>query len=261
MTGVVLPDFRLDGRIAIVTGASDGIGKAIALGFAAAGARVVLVGRRDAPLQAVETAIAAFGGRAHRFVADISRVDPIRALGLWFNETIDDGTSPLILVNNAGNDLTKPAMEVTEDDWDFVHDLHLKGTFFCAQAFAKPMLAHGYGKIINLSSTWSRSTGPGKSVYCAAKAGVSHLTAALSTEWAPQGIRVNALAPTAVLTDTTRAALAANPARAEFLRNRIPLQRLAETDDVVGAALFLASAASDFVTGDTLFVDGGWTAC
>jgi len=122
------------------------------------------------------------------------------------------------------------------------------------------MIERGYGKIINLSSTWSASTDHGKSVYGAAKAGVSYLTAALSTEWAPLGVRVNAIAPTSTLTENTSLAFREDPARAERLRRRIKLGRFAEPSDLVGAALFLASPASDFITGHTLFVDGGWHA-
>jgi 2-deoxy-D-gluconate 3-dehydrogenase len=122
------------------------------------------------------------------------------------------------------------------------------------------MIARGYGKIINLSSTWSTTTDAGKSVYGLAKAGVSYLTAALSTEWAPLGVRVNALAPTATLTESVQRTFAGNPERAQRLRARIKLGRFAQPQDLVGAAIFLASEASDFVTGHTLFVDGGWHA-
>ena len=166
----------------------------------------------------------------------------------------------LVLVNNAGLGFTKAALDVTEEDWDALIDLHVKGTFFCSQQIGGLMLERGYGKIINLSSTWAAATDVGKSVYCAAKAAISHLTAALSTEWAPQGVRVNALAPATTMTDfveghdggESRAGRAA-------ASSRIKLGRFAQPDDLIGAAVFLASAASDFVTGQTLFVDGGFT--
>jgi 2-deoxy-D-gluconate 3-dehydrogenase len=176
------------------------------------------------------------------------------------SKLIDGRDLALVLVNCAGFGFTKPALEVTEEDWDRVLNLHAKGTFFCSQVFGRRMIDRGYGKIINLSSTWSASTDQGKSVYGLAKAGVSYLTAALSTEWAPLGVRVNAIAPTATLTENTSRSLRENQARAERLRSRIKLGRFAEPLDLAGAALFLASPASDFVTGHTLFVDGGWHA-
>ncbi len=152
------------------------------------------------------------------------------------------------------------SLEVTEEDWDRVLDVHAKGTFFCCQVFGRRMIDRGYGKIINLSSTWSASTDLGKSVYGLAKAGVSYLTAALSTEWAPLGVRVNAIAPTATLTESTSLAFRENEGRAERLRSRIKLGRFAEPSDLAGTAIFLASPASDFISGHTLFVDGGWHA-
>ncbi len=165
-----------------------------------------------------------------------------------------------MLVNCAGLAFTKPALDVTEQDWDQVLDVHAKGTFFCSQMFGRLMIDRGYGKIINLSSTWSTSTDSGKSVYGLAKAGVSYLTAALSTEWAPHGVRVNAIAPTATLTENTARNFQENEARAQRLLSRITLGRFAQPSDIVGAAIFLASPASDFITGHTLFVDGGWHA-
>jgi len=152
-----------------------------------------------------------------------------------------------------------PALDVTEAEWDALIDLHVKGTFFCSQQIGALMLSRGYGKIINLSSAWAASTDVGKSAYCAAKAAIGHLSAALSTEWAPQGVRVNALAPTTTMTEFVKGTMAARPDRAERLKSRIKLGRFAAPDDMIGAAVFLASAASDFVTGQTLFVDGGFS--
>jgi 2-deoxy-D-gluconate 3-dehydrogenase len=220
----------------------------------------MLVSRRVAQLEEVQREVESFGGKAHVVSADLSRMDEIRRLPERVNECIGGRNLALVLVNNAGFGFTKAALEVTDEDWSRVVDLHVKATFFCSQSLGGMMIDRGYGKIINLSSTWSASTDDGKSVYGLAKAAVSYLTAALSTEWASRGVRVNAIAPTTTLSDNTRESLEANPARAQALLSRIKLGRFAEPNDLVGAALFLASSASDFVTGQTLFVDGGWQA-
>jgi 2-deoxy-D-gluconate 3-dehydrogenase len=166
----------------------------------------------------------------------------------------------LVLVNNAGFAFTKPALDVTEEDWHRVLDLHAKGTFFCSQLIGKVMIERKYGKIINLSSTWSVSTDVGKSVYGIAKASVTYMTAALSTEWAPLGVRVNAIAPCATLSDNTRLHMQQNPTRTKAMLSRIKIGRFPESADLIGAAIFLGAPASDFITGQTLFVDGGWHA-
>jgi NAD(P)-dependent dehydrogenase (short-subunit alcohol dehydrogenase family) len=250
-----LEQFSLDGKVAVVTGASEGIGSALALGLAGAGAEVVVCSRREDKLKAVKAEIENAGRRAEVFALDICRTEAIAALADFVRDRFGRAD---ILVNNAGFTVTKPAWETTEEEYDLMVDTGLKGLFFTCQAIGAIMKDHGYGKIINLSSTFSRSLIPGRSVYAAVKAGVSHLTEALATEWAASGIRVNALAPTAVLT----------PSRAQLLQgevlkrilSRIPLGRLATPEDLVNAAIYLASPASDFVTGQTLFVDGGWIA-
>ena len=255
-----VPSFRLDDRLAVISGASQGIGRAFALAYSRAGAEVVLVSRGREKLLEVQRAVEAAGGRAHVIGADVSKIKDVRQLEQGVAKLVEGRDLALVLVNCAGFGFTKPALEVTEEDWDKVLDVHAKGTFFCCQEFGRRMIDRGYGKIINLSSTWSSSTDLGKSVYGIAKAGVSYLTAALSTEWAPSGVRVNAIAPTATLTESTSLAFRENEARAERLRSRIKLGRFAEPSDLVGAALFLASPASDFISGHTLFVDGGWHA-
>ena len=263
--GDALPSFRLDGRLAVITGASDGIGRAFALAYSRSGAEVVLVSRTREKLLEVQRSVEAAGGRAHVIRADVSKIDDIRSIeqevSALINSSKDKGKDlALVLVNCAGFGFTKPALEITEEDWDRILDVHAKGTFFCCQALGGLMIERGYGKIINLSSTWSTSTDLGKSVYGIAKAGVSYLTAALSTEWAPLGVRVNAIAPTSTLTESTSRSFRENEARAQKLLSRIKLGRFAEPSDLVGAAVFLASPASDFITGHTLFVDGGWQA-
>jgi 2-deoxy-D-gluconate 3-dehydrogenase len=255
-----LPSFRLDRRLAVITGASQGIGRAFALAYSRAGAEIVLVSRNGEKLLEAQRAVETAGGRAHVICADVSKIEDIQQLERSVSKLIEGRDIGLVLVNCAGFGFTKPALEVTEQDWDRVLDVHAKGTFFCCQVFGRRMIDRGYGKIINLSSTWSASTDLGKSVYGAAKAGVSYLTAALSTEWAPLGVRVNAIAPTATLTESTSLAFRENEARAERLRSRIKFGRFAEPSDLVGAAVFLASPASDFISGHTLFVDGGWHA-
>ena len=255
-----LPSFRLDGRLAVITGASDGIGRAFALAYSRSGAEVVLVSRTREKLLEVQRSIEAAGGRAHVIRADVGKIEDIRSIEQEVSRLIKGRDLALVLVNCAGFGFTKPALDITEEDWDQILDVHAKGTFFCSQSLGRLMIERGYGKIINLSSTWSASTDMGKSVYGIAKAGVSYLTAALSTEWAPLGVRVNAIAPTSTLTESTSRSFRENEARAQRLLSRIKLGRFAEPSDLVGAAVFLASPASDFITGHTLFVDGGWHA-
>ena len=257
--GDPLASFRLDDRLIVVTGASEGIGRAFAECFARAGAWVVLASRRKDVLETVRQGIVASGGRAEVVTTDVCKLDDIRNLADAVSGLAKQHDRRLVLVNNAGFGFTKPALEISEQEWNVLFDTHVKGTFFCSQKIGALMIERGYGKIVNLSSAWSASTDAGKSAYCAAKAAVSHLTAALSTEWAPLGVRVNALAPTATMTDFTAKVMAANPERAQRLLSRIKLGRFAQPSDLLGAAVFLASGASDFVTGQTLFVDGGFT--
>jgi len=252
--------FRLDGRLAVITGASEGIGRAFAFAYARAGAEVVLVSRRREKLVEVQRLVEAAEGKAHVVCADLSQLDDIRSLSASVSDLLGNRDLRLVLINNAGFAFTKPAMDVTEEDWHRVLDLHAKGMFFCSQLIGKIMIGRKYGKIINLSSTWSASTDIGKAIYGAAKASVSYLTAALSTEWAPLGVRVNAIAPCATLSDNTRMHMQQDPARTERLLGRIKLGRFPEPADLVGAAIVLANPASDFITGQTLFVDGGWHA-
>lgn len=254
-----LTSFRLDDRLIVVTGASEGIGRAFAESFARAGARIVLVSRRPEKLEEVRRAITDRGGNAEVVTADVRNVATIRALAETVRRLVQSDKRKLVLVNNAGFGFTKPIAEVTEQDWETMFDTHVKGAFFCSQQIGALMIERGYGKIINMSSTWSVATQAGKTVYCAAKAAVSHLTAALSTEWAPLGVRVNALAPGSTTTDSANERMLKDPARFKQMRNRIKLGDFAKPSDLVGAAIYLASGASDYVTGQTLFVDGGFT--
>ncbi len=250
----ILDSFRLDDRVAIVTGASEGIGRALSLGLANAGADIVACSRDKSKLEGLIAEINAMGRRAESYSIDISQVDQIAAL----RDFVRDQFGALhILVNGAAYTIEALAWDTTEPEWNKSVDTSLKGTYFACTILGELMREAGYGKIINMSSTYARTTIPTRSVYSAIKAAISHLTESLAVEWGPEGIRVNSLAPTAVRT----------PSRAEYLAKfeeavtaRIPLGRIAETDDLLAAAVYLASPASDFVTGHTLFVDGGFVA-
>jgi NAD(P)-dependent dehydrogenase (short-subunit alcohol dehydrogenase family) len=255
-----VPSFRLDGRFAVITGASEGIGWGLARAIARSGARLLLAARRQERLDELAGLIAADGGQADTLVTDVTKLADLGRLGEAAADLSADGNMPLILVNNAGFGFTKLVEEVSEEDWDRLIDTHMKGTFFTCQQVGRTMMARGYGKIINLGSAWGMTSDVGKVPYCAAKAGIAHMTHAFASEWGRHGIRVNTLAPTATLTDFVRGTMTARPDRAERIVSRIKLGRFAEVDDLVGAALFLASEASDFVTGHTLYVDGGLTA-
>lgn len=254
-----LPSFSLEEYLIVITGASQGIGQSIAETYAALGARVILAARGLGKLNEVKDGIVAVGGRVDVVQTDVTKLDEISRLADYVGDLLKgDDKTKLALVNNAGMGFTKTVMDITEEDWDNLYDLNVKGTFFCCQKIAPHMLERGYGKIINLSSTWSKTSGRGKSAYSSSKAAVSQLTVNLSTEWLPEGVRVNAIAPTATKTPFTAVTMAADPVRFEGIRKRIMMGRFVETSDLLGAAVFLATEASDFMSGQTLFVDGGF---
>ena len=249
------PEF--EGRVSVVVGASTGIGQAIALNMAAIGARVVVVGRVLERLSETVTLAKANGLEVHPYEADVLSPDSISSL---VSTVVGEHASPTILVNSAGVMVTKAALEINVDEWDLVLNTQLRGPFLTSQGFARGMADQGYGKIINLSSTWAFTYADGRSAYAAAKAGLTHLTTALGSEWAPLGIRVNAIAPGATKTPAVTSRMAENPEREAWLVSRTPIGRLAEPADMVGAAMFLASPFSDFITGETILIDGGWRA-
>jgi NAD(P)-dependent dehydrogenase (short-subunit alcohol dehydrogenase family) len=251
-----LAGFGLDGRMALVTGAARGLGNAIALGLARAGADVAL-GLRDAA-DGAELAgrIEAMGRRAMRLQMDVTRLDQIESAV----EQVASRWGRLdILVNNAGLGPPGAAEKVKEADFDLTLAVNLKGTFFVSQAAGKIMIRQGFGRIINLSSQAGFVALPTESVYCMTKAAIAHLTKCLAVEWAPHGITVNAVAPTFIRTPGTEKWLNDPAFKAELLR-KIPLGRVGEPADVAGAVVFLASPAASLITGATLMIDGGWTA-
>jgi NAD(P)-dependent dehydrogenase (short-subunit alcohol dehydrogenase family) len=250
------PSFDLGGRIALVTGAARGIGRACAIALAQCGADVAL-GLRDvrsgAPLVEI---IERLGRRALPLAMDLTRPTEIAAAteqALRHFGRID------ILVNNAGIGPPAPAERVTESDFDATLAVNLKGTFFTSQHVGRSMLERRSGRIINLSSQAGFVALPMESVYCMTKAAIAHLTKCLAVEWGPRGITVNAVAPTFVRTPGTEKWLGDEEFRRGLLA-RIPLGRVGEPVDVAGAVVFLASPAASLVNGTTLLVDGGWTA-
>jgi len=247
--------FSLAGKVAIVTGANTGIGQAIAVSLAEAGADIAAVGR-TAPVETEELVTAA-GRRFSSVAADLSSIEPV---GRVIAETVSALGRADILVNNAGIIRRADALEFREDDWDAVIDTNLKSVFFLSQAFARHCFANRQtGKIVQIASLLSFQGGIRVPSYAAAKSGLAGITRALANEWAAKGLNVNAIAPGYVATNNTEA-LRADPIRSREILARIPAGRWGDARDIGGAAVFLASAAADYVHGAMLPVDGGWLA-
>ena len=246
--------FDLSGKVAVVTGANTGIGQGIALALAAAGADIAAVGRTPAEDTAAQ--VRDLGRRAELIAADLSTIEPV---GRIVAETLGRLGRLDILVNNAGIIRRADSLEFTEDDWDAVIDTNLKSAFFLAQAAARHMVGAGGGKIVNIASMLTFQGGIRVPSYTASKSGIGGLTKILANEWAARGINVNAIAPGYIATSNT-AALQADESRNRQILERIPAGRWGRPDDLGGAAVFLASSASDYVNGHILAVDGGWLA-
>ncbi len=246
--------FDLTGRVAVVTGANTGIGQGIALALAAAGADIAAVGRTAAEETAEKAR--ALGRRAEIITADLSTIEPV-------DRIVDEAVEKLggldILVNNAGIIRRNDSLDFTEEDWDAVMDTNLKSVFFLCQATARHMVDKGGGKIVNIASMLTFQGGIRVPSYTASKSGIGGLTKLLANEWAARGINVNAIAPGYIATNNT-AALQADERRNRQIVERIPAGRWGDPADMGGAAVFLASAASNYVQGHILAVDGGWLA-
>ncbi|MBI5033706.1 MAG: glucose 1-dehydrogenase [Chloroflexi bacterium] len=254
-----IPSFRVDDQIAIVTGSGSGMGRAFANALAGAGADVVITELPGREALAAETAamVQAQGRRTLTLTLDVTQVASINSM---VEQVVAQWGRIDILINNAGMNIRKWAVDVTEQDWDTVLDTDLRGVFFCAQLVGKHMIQRGKGgRIINTASQIGLVGYTERIAYCAAKAGVINLTRVLAIEWAQHQITVNAIAPTFVNTPLVAALLQSDQVRQEVI-SRIPLGRLAEPEDIVGAVLYLASPAAAMVTGHTLVIDGGWTA-
>ena len=250
---MILDSFRLDGKVALVTGASTGLGQAIAGALAEAGADVACHGNTHSPRATCE-AITKIGKQAFPVTGDLSDGEtPARLI----EKTIEHFGQLDILVNNAGTIRRAPAVDYSEDDWQKVIEVNLSSVFRLSQLAGRHMIERGSGKILNIASLLSFQGGITVPAYAASKGGVAQLTKALANEWAVKGVNINAIAPGYMRTDNTRA-LQQDETRNRQIVERIPAGRWGEPTDLAGAAVFLCSAASDYVNGHLLVVDGGW---
>ena len=255
MDKVPFSEFNLSGKVALVTGAARGLGREYALGLARYGADVVACDILP-EIKDIKPEIERLGRRALAYQTDVCKIPEIHAM---VNESVGTLGHIDILVNNAGINIPQWAVDVTEEAWDRVINLNLKGLFFCCQAVGKVMIRQKKGKIINISSTMGTVGLERRASYSSSKAGVNLLTKVLAIEWAPYNVNVNAIAPTFVETPLTKPMFEEKGFRDSVL-GKIPLGRIAQPKDVTGAVIYLASEAADMVTGHVLLVDGGWTA-
>lgn len=253
----VLDRFRLDGKIALVTGGARGLGFHMATALAEVGADVALVGRSlDTARHSAAAIGQATGRRIEAFTADVTRAADIERMVA----EVEASLGPIgVLVNSAGVNIRGQVGELSEADWDTVIDINLKGTFLCSRAVGPRMVERRWGRVINMGSILSVIALPGRAAYASAKAGVANLTRVLALEWAGTGVTANAICPGPFATDMNRP-LIEDPVKYQEFCRQIPMGRFGELHELGGAVVFLASDASSFVTGSSLFVDGGWTA-
>jgi len=245
--------FDLSGQVALVTGASRGLGQGFARALAKAGADLILTSRRRETLADFEAEIGSLGRRTVAVGLDVRDSSSIQRMAAEAEAAFGQIH---ILVNNAGCNVRKPALEITWDDWNLVVDTNLRGSFFVAQAIARGMIAHGYGRIINIGSVTSVFGYAGLAPYGASRGGIRQLTMSLADDWGAHGVTVNCLAPGWFKTEQNQA-LYENQDWVDYLIERIPLKRTGRPDDLDGAIVFLASEASRYITGQTLLIDGG----
>jgi NAD(P)-dependent dehydrogenase (short-subunit alcohol dehydrogenase family) len=253
----VLDSFRLDGKVALITGGARGLGLTMATALAEAGANVALAGRNIGPCEEAAAAItSATGRRAESFAADVTSAADIERLVASVEASLGRID---ILINNVGVNIRGSVDQLSEADWDTVIDTNLKGPFLCARAIGPGMVTRGWGRVINLGSILGAVGLGGRAPYASSKAGVINLTRVLALEWAGTGVTANAICPGPFATDMNRQLLN-DPVKYQEFVKKIPMGRWGELDEIAGAVVFLASDASSFVTGSAMFVDGGWTA-
>lgn len=255
-----IPTMRVDGKVALVTGAGSGIGKAVAEGLAHFGADVVITEITPKMELGQQVAKEIAGNTGKKVICVPLDLPDMKSIQAMTDAAVAEMGKIHILINNAGIQIAKPSLEVTEDDWDKVVDTNLKGAFFVSQSVAKQIIKQGEGgRIINIASQNGVIGYYNRAAYCSAKAGMVNLTRVLAIEWAEHGINVNAIGPTFIRTPLGEQTLK-NKAFYDDIISHIPLRRIGEPEELIGAVVYLASDASTLVTGHTLLVDGGWTA-
>jgi NAD(P)-dependent dehydrogenase (short-subunit alcohol dehydrogenase family) len=249
--------FDLSGKVAMVTGSTRGLGEVAAMALAKAGADIAICGRNKDDLKRVSTAVMHTGKAAEGVHLDVTSADSVRA---GVDRILQHFGKIDILVNNAGVNHRVPALEYDEEAWDMVINTNLKGYFLVAKAVVPQMIEYGYGKVINMSSILGTIALPNQLAYAASKGGVDQMTKVMAVEWAKQGVRVNAIGPTYFETDLVTQ-IRNDPERFNFINERTPMGRWGYLNELEGIVIFLAAPASDFITGQTIYIDGGWTAC
>lgn len=257
---MALEQFELNGRIAMVTGSTRGLGEVAAKAMAKAGADIVVCGRNESDLKRVPEQIRQIGVKSEGYFLEVTSMQSVRDAA---KKILNDFGRVDILVNNAGTNYRASILETPVQEWERIIDIHLHGTFRVSQAIVPQMIERGYGKVINISSIASRVVVPPKVTNCpayhAAKGGINQLTKVMAVEWAQSGVRANAIAPTYFETDMVKV-VRNDPERFQAICDKTPMGRMGELSEFEGVVIFLASPASDFITGQIVGIDGGWTA-